>query len=401
MGTLDFLNGLDYSTIDDDQEEVFYDTGVYVLNFMFGGSMFHGMPAKINTVASPPHVGKSLVGYVAGKAFLEKDPERVLFIYDTESAINRTTFKSIFNTPDLLKRVVILGSKQKINIAENFSKHIRELLSKYAETHTGNESKIMIIIDSMAAFTSYAALEIIDSGETKTNFATQQILTNVLTAIVNDFDMMNIPVYLTTHAKPKVMATGFDDPITIKGVEAMKFFTSNIYILNKVKNKEDPIDSTVARFRPKKSRHCSSNFSMDLTIIYKLGIKKDSGLFQLMREEKLIRGSAGGGKGTKYTGKGVLDGIIFHSTEMIDKGLDEILGKKYMKKLDKYLIKKYRIGSQVISELDQDVTKSDKVYSMSRKQILKALKDMKVKISLEQRLNGTDDDLRALLIENM
>lgn len=140
---------------------------------------------------------------------------------------------------------------------------------------------------------------------------------------------------------------------------------------------------------------------MDLTIIFSKGIKKDSGLFSLIHDEKLIRGSAGGSKGTKYTGKGALDGLEFFSTEMIDKGLDEILGKKYMKKLDKYLIKKYRIGSQVVSELDHDVTKADKVYSMSRKQILKALKDMKIKISLEQRLNGTDDDLRALLIENM
>lgn len=401
MGTLDFLNGLDYNTIDDDKKEIFYDTGVYVLNFMFGGSMYHGMPAKINTVASPPHVGKSLVGYVAGKAFLEKDPERVLFIYDTESAINTTTFKTIFNTPELLNRVVILGSKQRINIAENFSKHIRDLLSKYEKIHTGDESKIMIIIDSMAAFTSYAALEIIDSGETKQNFATQQILTNVLTAIVNDFDLMNIPVYLTTHSKPKVMATGFEDPITIKGVEAMKFFTSNIYLLSKVKSKDDPIGQTIARFRPKKSRFCSSNFSMDLTIIFSKGIKKDSGLFSLIHNEKLIRGSAGGGKGTKYKGQGALDGLEFFSVDMIDTPLDEILGKKYMRKLDKYLIKQYRIGSQVVSELDQDVTKADKVYAMSRKEVLKILKEMKVKISMEQRLSGTDDDLRALLIENM
>jgi len=401
MGTLDFLHGLDYSTIDDESEEIFYDTGVYVLNFMFGGSLFRGMPAKINVVASPPHVGKSLVGYVAGKTFLEKDPERVLFIYDTESAINKTTFKTIFDTSDLSRRVVILGSKQKINIAENFSKHVTDLLSKYSNSHTGSESKIMIIIDSMAAFTSYAALELINSGDSKPNFVTQQILTNVLTAIVNDFDLMNIPVYLTTHAKPKVMATGFEDPITIKGVEAMKFFTSNIYLLNKVKSKDDPDGSTVARFRPKKSRFCSSNFSMDLTIIFSSGIRCDSGLLSLMRDEKLVRGSAGGNRGTKYTGSGALKGLEFYSGDLKDSTLDKIIGKKYMNKLDKYLIKKYRIGAQAIDELDHDVSKADKVYSMTRKDVLKELKSRKIKITAEQRLSGEDDDLRALLIENM
>jgi hypothetical protein len=195
--------------------------------------------------------------------------------------------------------------------------------------------------------------------------------------IANDFSDMKIPVYITAHAKPKIMATQYEDPLKIVGVEALNFFSSNIYQMTKVVNSDDRENATTARCKPKKSRFCSSNFKMDLGIIYKEGIRRDTYLLDLMKNEKLITGKSN----STYTGVDALEGMSFTGNMTRSKPIDECMGEEYLKKLDDYLISKYRLGGS-ISEIDElsttdDIYTKEELFTFSVDELKKIYQDMK------------------------
>jgi RecA/RadA recombinase len=367
MGLLDFMPKDALSSLEDIDEIEFYDTGVLVLNFMIGGSMFRGIPSRFTTFASPPHVGKSLIGYQICRNFLKLDDENEVLIYDTESAIDKIGLKQLFGKNS--DRVFVVNTKQKINIVENFSVHVRQLLDGKKKNYDGERSNLLVVIDSMAGFKSQKVVEMHEKGDDTAQWHTQKILSDIMPVIANDFSDMKIPVYITAHAKPKVMANRYEDPLKIVGVQALEFFSSNIYQMTKVQLAEDRDGGTTARCKPKKSRFCSSNFKMDLDIFYKDGIRKDSYLLELMKKEKLITGQSNG----TYRGVGALKGMEFTGALTRKKPIDECMGMEYLEKLDDYLISKYRLGSQKIQELDEEdismsYTKED-IYDMDMKEL--------------------------------
>jgi len=344
---LNFLDDITSNLNDDDLKTYFFDTGNYILNFMTSGSIFKGLPSKITTFASPPHVGKSLIVYTAFKTHLEADPENYVILYDIESAVDEESMKRFLG--DSYSRFRLVGAKQQVNIAENFSNHIINLMDKLKDNYDGGKSKVMIAIDSMSVFSSLKGLDNMKTtGDVTAQWlVSQSIVTETLKVLVSSFKEMGIPVIMTAHMKPKVM--GMAREMNIVGAKALEFLCSNFYKMSKVKS-DNEIEETIARCRPHKSRYCRSMFVFDLPINYEKGIERYAGLFELLKADGVLK-KRKNGDDIKYTGNEILDNIVFYQSDL-DSNPDILEDK--LDSINKYLQDTYRLGSTVELKIKLD-----------------------------------------------
>ena len=66
------------------------DTGSYILNAAFSGSIFGGIPNnKITAFAGETSTGKTFFALGVIKQFLDKNPDGGVLYYDTEAAVTK------------------------------------------------------------------------------------------------------------------------------------------------------------------------------------------------------------------------------------------------------------------------------------------------------------------------
>ena len=71
------------------------DTGSYILNAAFSGSIFGGIPNnKITALAGETSTGKTFFALGMIKHFLDSDPEAGVVYYDTEAAVTKKSHGS-------------------------------------------------------------------------------------------------------------------------------------------------------------------------------------------------------------------------------------------------------------------------------------------------------------------
>lgn len=365
----------------DSAKMVYYDTGVYLLNLMYGGSMFSGIPSKVTTVASPPGVGKSLIAYTMCKTFLSENKNNIVYLYDTESAVDADMLINIIGEENS-ERLIYKGSEENINVIEIFTDEISKDLDDIEE-EIGNgkikKSNVMMILDSIAAFTSEEVVNLIKSKEVnKAQWIVPSIITKLFPIIVNRMNDLKIPFFITTHMKPKLMATQWEDKWTIVGAQALKFFCTNIYRMTKVKHKDDSESNTVARCRPEKSRKNKTTFKFDIVINFTKAIERNSGLIDVLKNEGLVEGNK------LIVGKKFLNGFKEKRKIIEEKGLDTLIGNDLMIKINKFLQAKYNLGYK---EGDEEIIRevSEKtIHDMKKDELLEYIKENGLDINIKK-----------------
>ena len=119
----------------------FIDTGSYVFNSLFLGSMYGGIPNnKIIALAGESATGKTYFALGMCQRFLEDNPDGVVLYFDTEQAITSDMIQNRGIDP---ARVAIFP----VATVESFRHQAIQIVDKYIEQ---NENRpVVVVLDSL------------------------------------------------------------------------------------------------------------------------------------------------------------------------------------------------------------------------------------------------------------
>jgi hypothetical protein len=333
---------------------IFYDTGVLMLNFMLSGSIFKGLPSKLSTVAGFYASGKSFMTYTIAHNFLKEHENGIFIMYETEGAVDTKKLRN-FISQEFGNRFVYYGPDDDIPVLETFIAHINQKLDEIeaVKEKFGDEAKFIIAVDSLAGFVSKQVVEMMKNNDLHANWITFQLLKTNFKLISGRIDKLKIPMFATTHVSPNVMGGMYQKKTTILGGSGMQFFCRNLFEISKVTNKEDREGGMTARTSPDKALYVSPNFKVDFDIFYKRSMDVLSGFVPFICERGWATRRAGIIKGVDE-----LEGMKFDVTEVTSDNYKEVIGMKYLTKIDEMLQEEYLLGNSnnVKDDEDEDET---------------------------------------------
>jgi RecA/RadA recombinase len=198
---MDFLKsiikevGKEYAAIASDivEEEVFIDTGSYILNGLASGSLFGGISSnKICTLAAPEACGKTFIAISVIKNFLTTNPDGFCLYFDTESAITK---KLLSDRGIDINRVVIIN----VVTIEEFRSKALKAVDLYLKTPEEERRPCFFVLDSLGMLSTNK--EITDTlAEKDTRDMTKaQLVKGAFRMLTLKLGKAGIPLIVTNH----------------------------------------------------------------------------------------------------------------------------------------------------------------------------------------------------------
>jgi RecA/RadA recombinase len=257
----------------------YIDTGSYMLNAVLSGSIFGGVPDnKVTAFAGEQATGKTFFVLGVVKAFLEANPEAVIFYYDTESAVT----EEMMSTRGIdTKRVLIIEPQT----VQEFRTDVIQKLDAYMEEKNG--PKVMMVLDSLGMLSTSKELEDIAAGKDTRDMTRSQVLRGAFRAITLKLARAKVPLLTTNHVYEVVGA--YVPTKEMSGGAGLKYAASTIAMLSKKKEKESTqpgaeVIGNIITIRMFKSRLSKENGKAEVRLSYSGGLDKYYGLLELALE---------------------------------------------------------------------------------------------------------------------
>ena len=166
----------------------FITTDLPILNIAFSGSLDGGLVPGLTVFAAPSKHFKSLISLYCMKAFLDKYPESIAILYDSEYGITPDYLTDYGIDPD---RVIHIPIENIENLAFDFVKKLEEIDEK--------KDKVFVMIDSIGNLASKKEAtdaenenSVVDMSRAKSIKSLFRIITPLLTK-------KNIPCVVINH----------------------------------------------------------------------------------------------------------------------------------------------------------------------------------------------------------
>lgn len=219
----------------EDKNQEYLDTGIYILNAALSGSLFGGLQSnRISVFAGDSGAGKSFLCYSVVKQ-AQKKGWNTIYI-DTEFSIQRNQLPNY--------GIDINGDKFQLirsNIVEDIIKLLAQILDKFKEIKMdgGDVPKTIIILDSVGMLASRKESEDAKDGAEKVDMSRAKKLASMFRIISGDLGYLNIPLICTNHVYEEM--TMFPKKI-MKGGTGLYYSASVVSFLSKAKLKEGEED---------------------------------------------------------------------------------------------------------------------------------------------------------------
>jgi len=302
------------------------DTGSYILNAVFSGSIYQGIPNnKVIMFAGDPATGKTFFVLGICKTFLESDPNAVIIYYDTEAAVT----KDMMEDRGLdTKRVI----KQEPETLQSFRTHVLNVIEKYGNEKMG-APPIMIILDSLGNLSSTKETEDSMEGKETRDMTKAQITRGIFRQLTLKAAKVDVPVLFTNHTYDTM---GMFSTKVASGGLGPVYAASIVAMLSKKKEKDGTeVIGNIIHVKMYKSRISKENAVVDVRLTYKGGLDKYYGLLELAEKYNIFRKVS-----TKYE---LPDGRKVFGKEINDNP-ESVYTKEILDQLDLAAQKEYKYG---------------------------------------------------------
>lgn len=319
----------------------YIDTGVYWLNAVLSGSIYHGFPDnKIMVLQGEPSTGKSFFTLAIAANYLKANPKARLIFMETEGAIT----KDLLESRGLDVSRVFVAPVSTVQEMKTTAIRALDAYQKLEEKHG-----MMFLLDSLGMLsTDKEVKDAIDASD-KRDMTRAQLLRSTFRVIGLKLAQLNVPMVCTNHTYAVV---GAYVPTSIgSGGSGDKYAASVILNLTKSQDKEgtDRVGNII-KARVVKSRFTREGAVAQCKLSYSKGLDKWFGMTDFAIESGIWKKS-----GTRVElpdGSKLFAKVIYADPE-------KYFTKDVLDAIDKHVGSLYNFGGDDVPDFDTDEEKND------------------------------------------
>lgn len=252
----------------------FVKTPVPMINVALSGRIDGGLTCGVTMIAGPSKHFKTGFALLLAASYLKEHKDAVLIFYDSE-----------FGTPQSYFDTFQIDSSRVIHTPVT---DIEELKHDIV-THINNieySDKVIIVIDSIGNLASKKETDDAIDGKTVADMTRAKGLKSLFRIIGAKLTKNNIPLIVINHTYATLAL--YSSQVVGGGAGAV-YNADNIWILGRKQEKDgDDLAGYNFVINVEKSRHVKEKSKIPITVNFKTGINKWSGLFDIALEMKFI-----------------------------------------------------------------------------------------------------------------
>jgi len=242
-------------------------TPVPILNVALSGSIDGGLTSGLTVCAGPSKHFKSNLSLLMASSYMEKYPEAVCILYDTEFGI----------TPEYLKAMNIDPNR----VLHTPIEHVEALkfdLTKQLENIERGE-KVVIVIDSIGNIASKKELEDAIDGKSVADMSRARALKSLFRIATPYLTTRDIPMIVINHTYESMAMYGGP---TMSGGTGIYYSANTIFFMGRQQEKDgSQVSGYNFMIGVEKSRFVKEKTRLPLSISWDGGINKWSGLLDI------------------------------------------------------------------------------------------------------------------------
>lgn len=292
------------------------DTGSYILNAAFSGSIFGGIPNnKITALAGESSTGKTFFALGVIQKFLDNDPEAVVVYYDTEAAVTRNMMES--RGIDVSRVMVVEPTT-----IQEFRTHCLGILNKIGKDHP----PMIFVLDSLGQLSTTKEIEDTAEGKETRDMTKAQLIKATFRVLGLKLAKTKIPLIVTNHVYDVI---GSYVPMKeMSGGSGLKYTASQICFLSKKKDRDGTdVVGNFIKCNMIKSRFTKENKQVEVKLSYDTGLDRYYGLLDLAEKAGIFKKVSTRYElpdGSKIFGKQIMNDPTKYFTDDILMQLDEV-----------------------------------------------------------------------------
>jgi hypothetical protein len=169
------------------------DTGVYMLNAQYSGSLFGGVPDnKILVFAGPEAVGKTYFILSIVKFFLDSNPEAGVVFCESEGAISKEMLveRGIDTT-----RVWVVP----VSTVQEWRTQSLKVLASYKAAPEDERRPMMFCLDSLGMLSTTKEMEDTEAGSEKQDMTRARLIKAAFRTMTLKLGVLHVPFLITNH----------------------------------------------------------------------------------------------------------------------------------------------------------------------------------------------------------
>jgi hypothetical protein len=269
----DFFNNKDNILID-----------VPIINVAFSGELDGGLSSGLTIIAGPTRTFKTLLGLVCVKAYMDKYPEALCILYDSERGVTKEYLLSQGIDP---RRVIHTP-------IENLEELKFDMVKQLKEIERGD--KVIFLIDSIGNTASLKEIEDSLSEKSTVDLQRPKVIKSLTRMIIPPLVNRDLPCIAICHTYETMEL--YSKQI-ISGGTGLLLSCNQAFIISKAQEKEGTgkdkeLTGWTFTIHIEKSRFVKEKSKFSFKVLYNKGIQKYSGLLDLGIEAGLIDNSSQG-----------------------------------------------------------------------------------------------------------
>jgi len=260
----------------------FIDTGSYSLNALISGSLYGGIASgKGLGLAAESSVGKTFLALAAVYQFLKLNPDGLVIIFESESAISKKMMqeRGLDTTRIGVVPVVTL---------QEFRNQAIKIISNYEKEDPKKRKKLMFVLDSLGMLSTDKEITDAEEGKNVKDMTRASLVRSAFRVITLRLGRADIPLIITNHVYANV--TSFVGGNEVSGGGGFKYAASTILTMTKAQDKDgDTVRGAIVTCTTYKSRLTQEKLKAKTRILYKGGLDRYYGLLPIAEEAGVVR----------------------------------------------------------------------------------------------------------------
>lgn len=251
----------------------FSATDIPMLNLALSGRFEGGVSKGVTMIAGPSKSYKTLFALKLLKAWFDDnkdDPDATCIFYDTEAGGSLAYFRA--NGIDINK--VIRKPVENIRL-------LKEDFINTIETITKDDN-VFFLIDSVGNVASAKEVDDARSGSEKADMTRAKQLKSLMRIIFMPLDIRNVPCVCINHT---YASQEMYSKQVVSGGTGIYYNSNTIFVISRAQEKERKSDTEISGYKftinIEKSRFVKEKSKFPISVSFKDGIDKYSGLFDL------------------------------------------------------------------------------------------------------------------------
>jgi hypothetical protein len=242
-------------------------TRVPMINVAFSGKTDGGITSGLTIFAGPSKHFKTGFTLLAASAFLESYPNGIILFYDSEFGSPDSYFASLGVDPEKVIHTPIT----------NIEELKFDVMQQLDNLERGDE--VLIMIDSIGNLASKKEVDDALEGSSKADMTRARQLKSLFRMVTPHLTIKNIPMIAVNHT---YQTQEMYSKAVVSGGTGIYYSADNIFIIGRQQEKTDKtIDGYHFILNVDKSRFIKEKSKIPITVLYKGGINRWSGLLEL------------------------------------------------------------------------------------------------------------------------